>query len=47
MDELAVVGRRTLMFAMKEMNSLDEDPEQGLTLLGATGLEDVLQDDVA
>jgi magnesium-transporting ATPase (P-type) len=47
MDELAVIGRRTLMFAIKEMSSLDEDPEQGLTLLGATALEDVLQDEVA
>ena len=42
MDELAVQGRRTLLFAMKELNDLNDDPETGLTLLGATGLEDVL-----
>lgn len=42
MDKLASKGLRTLLFAMKEMESLEEDPETDLTLLGATGLEDVL-----
>jgi len=58
MDELAVNGLRTLMFAKKELNEEydnieklktvpDEDVEDGLKFLGITALEDLLQDNVA
>lgn len=55
MNELASQGLRTLLFAsrtlaLEDVNDINEaDPEgfeQGLTLLGTTGLEDLLQDDV-
>ena len=56
MDQFASKGLRTLMFAKKELSSLTskknleemphEDFEGGITLLGVTGLEDLLQDDV-
>ena len=49
----AAKGMRTLVFAFKKLNEdCDVDKvedtylEQNLTLLGATGVEDVLQDDV-
>jgi len=47
-------GLRTLMFAMKEMN-VDESQfdsmtqaqvEKGMTMVGVTGVEDLLQEDV-
>ena len=41
MDEMAVKGLRTLLFAWKEISQAEE-PEENLQLLGATGLEDVL-----
>lgn len=57
LDEQANKGLRTLMFAMKELDpgttveSLKDTPEvdleQGITFLGGTGLEDLLQDNVA
>lgn len=57
MDEYAAEGLRTLMFAKKEIanvvdaNSLKEGDEsmleEDLTLLGVTGLEDLLQDNAA
>ena len=52
LDEFAETGLRTLLFAQKEISESDvqADPatlESGLTLLGASGLEDLLQDDVA
>jgi magnesium-transporting ATPase (P-type) len=56
MDSFASKGLRTLMFGMKELSpltskkSLDEMPteefENDVTLLGITGLEDLLQDEV-
>ena len=56
MDKFASDGLRTLMFGKKELNSLTdkqtlekmpmEDYEGDITLLGVTGLEDLLQDDV-
>ena len=53
MDEMAEQGLRTLVFAYKEVtgvnNYKDTDAEvfeSGLTLLGITAIEDVLQDDV-
>lgn len=57
LDEQANKGLRTLMFAIKELPSdttadslkdkPDEDIENGLKFLGGTGLEDLLQDNVA
>lgn len=57
LDEQANKGLRTLMFAVKELPSdttadslkdkPDEDIENGLKFLGGTGLEDLLQDNVA
>ena len=51
MENFAEDGLRTLMFAMKEFSSeIDvslinvEDLESNLILLGASGLEDELQD---
>jgi magnesium-transporting ATPase (P-type) len=52
---MANLGLRTLMFGMKELSksvSKETMPdtkflEKDLTLLGATGLEDLLQDNVA
>jgi len=56
MDNYANLGLRTLMFAMKEFssdfitNKLKEMPddvfENEIYLLGITGLEDLLQDNV-
>ena len=54
-NDMADLGLRTLMFGMKELDSkvtLETMPdtsiiENNLTILGATGLEDVLQDNVA
>lgn len=57
MEEMAGIGLRTLLFGMKELTEGDvsgietnDDPtsfETGLTLLGVTGIEDLLQDNVA
>jgi P-type E1-E2 ATPase len=53
MNDLASMGKRTLMFACKDMGAdvnVDENIdhfETELTLLGTSGLEDVLQDNVA
>ena len=55
MDDLAATGLRTLLFARRNLTEEDlaglierdpEDFESDLTLLGTTGLEDVLQDEV-
>jgi magnesium-transporting ATPase (P-type) len=56
MDKFASQGLRTLMFGMRELpsdttketleNMPHEDFEGEITLLGVTGLEDLLQDDV-
>lgn len=58
MNDMANQGLRTLIFGMKELDSsLDVDKalaiedldqfENDISLLGVTGLEDTLQDDVA
>ena len=57
MESYASTGLRTLLFSMKELtegdvNDIDtlEDPfkfERAVTLLGTTGIEDLLQDNVA
>lgn len=55
MDDLAAQGQRTLLFGKKLLSEQDvvnvedidsEVFENGLTLMGCTGLEDLLQDDV-
>ena len=55
MDDMAEQGLRTLLFAYKEISSIDEQSikdlsteyfESDLTLLGASGLEDLLQENV-
>lgn len=56
-EEFSAKGLRTLMFAMREIDAellgkrnwqqvKPEEIETNLTLLGATGVEDLLQDDV-
>lgn len=52
-ERFAAKGMRTLVFAYKKLNEDcdvnkvdDAFLEQNLTLLGATGVEDVLQDEV-
>ena len=40
-------GLRTLVFAYKEISDMNEELEAGLILLGATAVEDLLQEDVA
>jgi phospholipid-translocating ATPase len=40
-------GLRTLVFAYKEISEMNEEFESGLILLGATAVEDLLQEDVA
>lgn len=56
MNEFASQGLRTLMFGVKELHYdegtdfreiKDEELEEGITMLGTTGLEDLLQDNVA
>lgn len=57
MEELAERGLRTLMFGIKELesthtaeslkNAETEPLETGITFLGVTALEDLLQDNVA
>jgi magnesium-transporting ATPase (P-type) len=56
LEDFAKVGLRTLTFAMKELSESDVDGiidivdpapfESDLDLLGVTGIEDLLQDDV-
>lgn len=55
LDDFAEQGLRTLVYAYKEMPNMSEDEienlkveevESGLTMLGITGVEDLLQDDV-
>ena len=57
MEEFASIGLRTLMFGMKKLSLSsdqiadikqvpDETFEDGVELLGITGLEDLLQDNV-
>lgn len=52
-DKFANQGYRTLTFAFKQLKNdqidiyTQEDIESGLTLIAATGVEDLLQDDVA
>ena len=49
-NEFARKGYRTLVFGMKEIDQkpeyTDEEVESNLTLLGVTGVEDELQDDI-
>lgn len=54
-NDFAGRGLRTLVFAYKELDQINEmnwenvscaEVESGLTLLGATGVEDLLQDNV-
>jgi len=56
LDDFAEQGLRTLVYGYKEMPDMDEneieellveDVETNITLLGVTGVEDLLQDDVA
>lgn len=56
LDKMASLGLRTLAFGMKECPNIDlqalkdqeaGDFEHGLTLLGVTGVEDLLQDNAA
>lgn len=50
MDTFAKKGYRTLLFGMKAIDAKDdyteEEIESGLTPIGVTGVEDMLQDDV-
>ena len=54
MNNMASDGLRTLMFAVKELDQninvkevSDEELETDIEVLGVTGLQDLLQDDVA
>lgn len=45
-DQLAKDGLRVLLFAKKELRSLDDNLDTGFTMLGCTAVEDLLQEDV-